>query len=126
MTSFLPIMGYVGTGIVIGAYVPQIWHLWSEHCSAGISERAYALWTLSSGLFLAHSIIIGDPVFMITQLVNIVALTIILVLARRFRKQICAVHARQLTLTVGLNEAGAGTVQSAVERQHQLTSPHNA
>ncbi|WP_354100700.1 PQ-loop domain-containing transporter [Bradyrhizobium sp. S3.9.2] len=35
----------------IGAYVPQIWHLWSEQCSAGISECAYALWVLSSALF---------------------------------------------------------------------------
>jgi hypothetical protein len=35
-------------------------------------------------------------VFMVTQLVNIVALAIILVLARQFRNQICAVQARQL------------------------------
>jgi hypothetical protein len=51
MENLLPVIGDVGTGIVIGAYVPQIWHLWSEHCSAGISERAYALWVLSSALF---------------------------------------------------------------------------
>ena len=96
MANYLSIIGYVGTGIVIGAYAPQIWHLWTEQCSAGISERAYALWVLASALFLGHSIIIGDAVFMATQLVNIVALTIILVLVRRFRKQICAVDAREL------------------------------
>jgi hypothetical protein len=39
---------------------------------------------------------IGDAVFMVTQLVNMVAMAIILVLARRFRNQICAAHARQL------------------------------
>jgi hypothetical protein len=61
-----------------------------------ISERAYALWALASALFLGHSIVIGDAAFMVTQLVNIVALAIILVLVRRFRKQICAAHARQL------------------------------
>lgn len=65
-------------------------------CSAGISERAYAIWALASALFLGHSIVISDAVFMVTQLVNIVALAIILVLARRFRNQICAAHARQL------------------------------
>ena len=96
MANWLSVIGYVGTGIVIGAYGPQIWHLWTEHCSAGISERAYALWALASALFLGHSIIIGDTVFMVTQLVNVVALAIILVLVRRFRKQICAAHARQL------------------------------
>ena len=58
--------------------------------------RAYALWTLSSALFLGHSITIGDVVFMVTQLVNVIALVVILVLARRFRNQICTTHARQL------------------------------
>ena len=33
---------------------------------------------------------------MATQLVNIFALAIILVLARRFRNQVCAAHARKL------------------------------
>ena len=81
---------------VIGAYVPQIWHLWCEQCSAGISERAYALWVVSSALFLGHSIIIDDMVFMVTHLVNVIALVVILVLARRFRNQICTTRARQL------------------------------
>ena len=80
MENLLPVIGYVGTGIVIGAYVPQIWHLWCEQCSAGISERAYALWVLSSALFLGHSIIIDDMVFMVTQLVNVIALVVILML----------------------------------------------
>ena len=96
MANLQSVIGYVGTALVIGAYAPQIWHLWTEHCSAGISERAYALWVLASAVFLGHSVIIGDAVFMVTQLVNIVALAIILVLVRRFRKQICAAHARQL------------------------------
>jgi hypothetical protein len=98
MEKVLFVIGYMGTGLVIGAYVPQIWHLWTEHCSAGISQRAYALWVLSSALFLGHSVSIGDAVFMVTQLVNIVALVVILRLARRFRNQICADHARQYHL----------------------------
>src|ERR671914_758034 len=77
MENLLSVIGYIGTGLVIGAYAPQIWHLWTEHCSAGISERAYAIWVLASALFLGHSIIIGDAVFMVTQLVNMVALAII-------------------------------------------------
>jgi uncharacterized protein with PQ loop repeat len=95
MENLLSVIGYIGTGLVIGAYAPQIWHLWTEQCSAGISERAYALWVWSSAVFLGHSITIGDPVFMVTQLVNIIALAIILVLARRFRNQICSAHAQQ-------------------------------
>jgi hypothetical protein len=50
---------------------------------------------LASALFLGHSIVTGDTVFMVTQLVNLVTLVIILVLAQRFRDQICAAHAHQ-------------------------------
>jgi hypothetical protein len=50
---------------------------------------------LAAAVFLGHSFMIGDAVFMVTQLVNMVAMAIILVLARRFRNQICAAHARQ-------------------------------
>jgi uncharacterized protein with PQ loop repeat len=110
MEQLMSFIGYLGTGLVIGAYAPQIWHLWTQHCSAGISERAYALWVLASALFLGHSVIIADPVFMVTQLVNIVALATILVLARRFRKQICAEHAHQYQLqsSFALPQASAG------------------
>jgi uncharacterized protein with PQ loop repeat len=105
MANFLSMIGYIGTALVIGAYAPQISHLWTEHCSAGISERAYAIWALAAAVFLGHAFMIGDAVFMITQLVNLVAMAIILVLARRFRNQICAAHARQLHVVgEGLNE----------------------
>jgi hypothetical protein len=96
MTNLLSVIAYIGTGLVVGAYAPQILHLWTEHCFAGMSERASALWALASALFLGHSIVIGDAVFMVTQLVNVVALAIILVLARRFPEQIRAAYARQL------------------------------
>ena len=89
MTNLLSVIGYIGTGLVIGAYAPQISHLWTEHCSAGIGERAYAPWAWRQRSFLGHSIVIGDAVFMVTQLVNMVALAIILVLARRSRDQVC-------------------------------------
>jgi hypothetical protein len=58
--NLLSMIGYIGTGLVIGAYASQISHLWTEHCSAGMSERAYALWALASALFLGHSFMIGD------------------------------------------------------------------
>ena len=36
MANLLSMIGYIGTGLVIGAYAPQISHLWTERCSAGI------------------------------------------------------------------------------------------
>ena len=99
VATLMSTLGYLGTAVVVVAYAPQIWHLWRERCSAGISERAYALWVLSSALFLGHSIAIGDAVFTVVQLVNLVALAVIVVLARRFRDQVCAMHAGRFRVT---------------------------
>jgi hypothetical protein len=95
MANFLSMIGYIGTGLVIGAYAPQI----SSGLSIAPLESASVptrYGPLASALFLGHSTVIGDTAFMVTQLVNMVALAIILVLARRSRNQICAAHARQL------------------------------
>ena len=84
---------------MIAAYAPQIWHLYREHCSAGISVRANALWIGGSLLFLGHAMIIEDPVFMLVQVVNVLALSSIVVLARRYSGQLCELHARRLRPT---------------------------
>lgn len=81
---------------MIAAYAPQIWHLYRERCSAGISVRAYALWIGGSLLFLAHATIIEDPVFTLVQVVSVLALSTIVVLARRYSGQVCEVHAQSL------------------------------
>jgi len=33
------VLGFLGTGLVAMAYIPQIRHLIKEHCSAGISPQ---------------------------------------------------------------------------------------
>ena len=86
------ILGFVGTGLVAVAYIPQIHHLIKEHCSAGISINAYALWFLASVLFLIHAAMIMDAVFIAVQLVNLAAICIIVICAKRYEKQICEVH----------------------------------
>ena len=55
--------GYLGTALVIVAYVPQLVRLVKAHCSTGISVAAYAMWTGSSVLLLIHAIQIASPVF---------------------------------------------------------------
>ena len=87
-------LGYAGTAVTVAAYAPQIWHLCREHCSAGISVRAYALWIGGSLLFLAHARNIEDSVFTLVQLVNVLALSTIVALSRRYRGQLCAEHAQ--------------------------------
>jgi hypothetical protein len=89
-------LGYAGTAVVIAAYAPQIWHLSRERCSAGISVRAYALWIGGSLLFLGHAVNINDSVFTLVQVVNVLALSAIVVLARRYSGQLCEMHAQRL------------------------------
>ena len=61
------ILGFVGTGLVIVGYIPQIVHLIKERCTAGISISAFSLWCTASLLFLIHAAMIGDAVFVGAQ-----------------------------------------------------------
>ncbi len=90
--NFPQILGFVGTGVVAGAYVPQIWHLVKERCSAGISIRAYFLWFLASLLFLVHAAMIKDIVFILVQVVNLLAIAAVVIYAKRYETQICLLH----------------------------------
>ena len=67
------ILGFVGTALVIGGYIPQIVHLVKERCTAGISIPAFSLWCVASLLFLLHATVIQDTVFVGVQTVNLVA-----------------------------------------------------
>ena len=58
MTSH--VFGFVGTGLVIVGYIPQIVHLIKEHCTAGISIPAFSLWCGASFLFMIHAAVIRD------------------------------------------------------------------
>lgn len=86
------ILGFAGIGVVAIAYVPQIIHLHKEHCSAGISLRAYSLWCVSSALFLIHAVIIRDIVFTVVQLVNLVAIAVVTILVKRYGRRVCLTH----------------------------------
>jgi uncharacterized protein with PQ loop repeat len=84
------ILGLAGTSIVAAAYIPQIRHLIKEHCSAGISIRAYSLWFL--GAFLAYAGMIRDIVFIIAQVLNLVAICAIVIYARSYENKFCIMH----------------------------------
>jgi uncharacterized protein with PQ loop repeat len=86
------ILGLVGTCIVAAAYIPQIRHLIKEHCSAGISIRAYALWFLAALFFLAYAGMIGDIVFIIAQVLNLAAICLIVIYAKRYENKLCIMH----------------------------------
>ncbi len=60
-------LGYTGTTLVILAYLPQIFHLLKEHCSAGLCVRAYLMWVAASLLLLSYAVSQNDGVFIALQ-----------------------------------------------------------
>ena len=86
------LLGFLGTGIVAAAYIPQIHHLVKEHCSAGISMNAYALWCLASILFLIHAAMIRDVAFVFVQIINLMAILVIVIYVRKYGRQMCLTH----------------------------------
>ena len=86
------LLGFLGTAIVAAAYIPQIHHLIKEHCSAGISINAYALWSVASVLFLVHAAMIRDVVFVFVQIVNLIAILAIAISVKKYERQMWLRH----------------------------------
>jgi lipid-A-disaccharide synthase-like uncharacterized protein len=88
------ILGMAGIAISVAAYVPQVVHLAREHCSAGVSGRAWVMWLVSSilvGMLAVHR---RDPVFILLQTCTLTSAAVILILARRYKGSLCRFHAR--------------------------------
>jgi lipid-A-disaccharide synthase-like uncharacterized protein len=82
-----------GIAISLLAYLPQVVHLAKEHCSAGVSRRAWAMWLLSSALIGALALHRRDLVFILLQISSLTSAAIILSLAHRYRGMVCEAHA---------------------------------
>ena len=100
------ILGIIGIAISVAAYVPQVVHLAREHCSAGVSSRAWAMWLLSGLLVGLVAFRRGDVVFILLQLSSFTSAAMILLLARKYKGMACESHAH-------LNRAGEATVTAA-------------
>jgi lipid-A-disaccharide synthase-like uncharacterized protein len=92
MSQASEIAGVAGTLVVAIAFLPQIIHLAKEHCSAGVSLKAWLLWLLGSVLIFSHALKGEDIVFIALQTVNIIAISVIILLSRRYAKMVCASH----------------------------------
>ena len=88
----IKIIGFIGGGLVIWAYIPQIMHLIKEHCSAGISRRAYAIWFIAALLLLTHAVMIRDTVFILLQAASTLLTLIILIFATKYKNGVCPTH----------------------------------
>lgn len=97
-------LGYAGSIISGGAYVPQIIHLLRERCTAGLSKRAFSLWLVSSVLILINAVVIASPVFILLSSVQTLATAIILLFTFVYNGHVCGFHADH-TLTGGQDAA---------------------
>jgi lipid-A-disaccharide synthase-like uncharacterized protein len=106
MRQVSQILGFLGTVTVAIGYLPQILHLARERCSAGVSLVAWQIWLLSSFLIFSHAFEMLDPVFIALQSVHIVAIILIISLARRYRGMTCAFHRLLASQPVGSTAVG--------------------
>jgi lipid-A-disaccharide synthase-like uncharacterized protein len=92
-STVFELFGAAGVSIGMFAYVPQVVHLAREHCSAGVSARAWAMWLTSSLLVGALALHRHDPVFIALQASSLTAAALIVLLAHRYRGMTCEAHA---------------------------------
>ncbi len=90
--NYSQLFGFLGTTLAILAYLPQIIHLVKEHCSAGISRYAYALWLAASAFLLIHALMMGDKVFTVLMAFNTIANAIVIFYAVRYKRNFCESH----------------------------------
>jgi len=90
--SVFETLGMVGIGLSVVAYLPQVRHLAREHCSAGISPRAWTMWLASSLLVGALAVYRSDYVLISLAATSLLSSTAILFLARRYRGMACGTH----------------------------------
>lgn len=90
--TIIEIIGFIGSGLVIQVYVPQIKHLIIEHCSAGISRRAYTIWFIAALLLLIQAVMIRDMIFIFLQTANTLLTLPILIFARKYKIGVCPTH----------------------------------
>jgi PQ loop repeat len=92
MLTTTEIAGFAGAGLAGAAYVPQISHLIRARCSAGISRLAFEVWLLASLLVTTRAIAIHAGVFIVLGGIQIVATTLIVLYATRYKDTACPIH----------------------------------
>lgn len=118
------VVGIFGIAISVAAYLPQVVHLAREHCSAGVSSRAWAMWFVGGllvGMLAVHR---RDPIFMVLQLNSLVSASLVLFLARKYRGRACESHAHLVSPAPAITKhpATRGTVPAGVEHGHPQES----
>jgi uncharacterized protein with PQ loop repeat len=84
--------GFAGAALAGAAYVPQIWHLVHERCSAGLSRLAFAVWLVAALLVTTHAVAIRATAFIVLGGIQLAATAIIVIYATKYKNCHCALH----------------------------------
>lgn len=87
----MEVIGWAGTALVIVGYYPQIHHLLVKRCAWGLSISTWVIWLIASTLLLIHCILGRDYLFMVVQSINLIAIAITIIVARK-SNNICPHH----------------------------------
>lgn len=93
MPNYLGLLGAIIAGY---AYLPQVRHLITMKCSAGISQRAFGLWMVSSVLVTINAIYIRSVVFIVLGVIQIFSTTIIFLYSTKYKNLVCEFHAHKV------------------------------
>jgi lipid-A-disaccharide synthase-like uncharacterized protein len=107
------IIGVAGIAISMLAYLPQVVHLAKEHCSAGVSSRAWTMWLVSSVLIGALAVHRHDPVFILLQVSSLTSAAAILVLGHRYRGLVCETHLHTIAKQWPDSDPGSAAARAA-------------
>ena len=117
------ILGATGIAISMLAYLPQVVHLAKEHCSAGVSSRAWTMWLVSSMLIGALAVHRHDPVFILLQISSLTSAAAILVLGYRYRGLVCESHLRSVAKQWPESNPGSAWDSPAQASSDSIDSP---
>ena len=90
----MEVIGWIGTGLVVVAYYPQIHHLWAEKCAWGISITTWVIWLIASTFLLTYALMGGSFLFVFVQAINLLAIIATIILAKR-TDNICPFHCQR-------------------------------
>ena len=118
MTLKLEMLGWVGTALVIVAYIPQIRHLYVEKCAWGISISTWLIWLVAGALLLSYCVFRNDTLFTFVQVINITAIAATIFLARRSNR-ICPYHSKMALAVRDKNSAARTRKRGRIQLQEK-------
>jgi uncharacterized protein with PQ loop repeat len=122
VTLKMEMLGWVGTALVIVAYVPQIRHLYVEKCAWGISISTWLIWLVAGALLLSYCVFRNDTLFTFVLVINITAIMATIILARRSNR-ICPYHLKT-TLAAYENLAPREKKRRRIQLQENCNVAH--